>query len=72
MENDGRILEHIFKLFVKLNINTYTLNPLNYIGLPGYIFDRFLKLIECELDTIQYKQTLKEIVSAIRLIVVLW
>ena len=41
-ENDVKILEHCFNLFVKLNINTYKLNHLHYISLPGYSFDCFL------------------------------
>ena len=47
------ILGHCFNLFVKLNMNTYKLNPLHYISLPGYSFDCFLKLSKVELDTIQ-------------------
>ena len=53
MENDIFILGHCFNLFVKLNMNTYKLNPLHYISLPSYSFDCFLKLSNVELDTIQ-------------------
>ena len=59
MENDVRILEHCFNLFVKLNLNTYKLNPLHNISLPGYSFDCFLKLSKVELDTIKDEQMLK-------------
>ena len=53
MENDIFILGHCFNLFVKLNMNTYKLNLLHYISLPGYSFDCFLKLSNVELDTIK-------------------
>ena len=53
MENDIFILGHCFNPFVKLNMNTYKLNPLHYINLPGYSFDCLLKLSNVELDTIQ-------------------
>ena len=66
MENDIFILQHCFNLFVKLNINTYKLNPLHYISLPGYSFDCFLKLSEVELDTIQDEQMLKDFIAAMR------
>ena len=66
MENDIFILQHCFNLFVKLNINTYKLNPLHYISLPGYSFDCFLKLSEVELDTIQDEQMLKDFIGAMR------
>ena len=66
MENDIFILGHCFNLFVKLNINTYKLNPLHYISLPGYSFDCFLKLSNVELDTIQDEQILKDFISAMR------
>ena len=66
MENDIFILQHCFNLFVKLNINTYKLNPLHYISLPGYSFDCFLKLSEVDLDTIQDEQMLKDFIGAMR------
>ena len=66
MENDIFILGHCFNLFVKLNMNTYKLNPLHYISLPGYSFDCFLKLSNVELDTIQDEQILKDFISAMR------
>ena len=66
MENDLFILGHCFNLFVKLNMNTYKLNPLHYISLPGYSFDCFLKLSNVELDTIQDGQILKDFISAMR------
>ena len=66
IENDVRILEHCFNLFVKLNINTYKLHPLHYISLPGYCFDCFLKLKKVELDTIKDEQMLKDFITAIR------
>ena len=66
MENDIFILGHCFNLFVKLNMNTYKLNPLHYIHLPGYNFDCFLKLSNVELDTIQDEQILKDFISAMR------
>ena len=53
MENDILILGYCFNLFVKLNLNTYKLNPLHYISLPRYSFDCFLKLSTVELDTKQ-------------------
>ena len=53
-------------LFVKLNMNTYKLNPLHYISLPGYSFDCFQKLSNVELDTIQDEQILKDFISAMR------
>ena len=59
MENDIFILGHCFNLFVNLNMNTYELNPLHYISLPGYSFDCFLKLSNVELDTIQDEQILR-------------
>ena len=66
MENDVRNLEHFFNLFVKLNVDTYKLNHLLEISLPGYSFDCFLKLSQVELDTIQDEKLLKNIISAIR------
>ena len=66
MENDIFILEHCFNLFVKLNMNTYKLNPLHYNSLPGYSFDCFLKLSNLELDRIQDEQILKDVISAMR------
>ena len=66
MENDIFILGHCFNLFVKLNMNTYKLNPLHYISLPSYSFDCFLKLGNVELDTIQDEQILKDFISAMR------
>ena len=66
MENDIFILGHCFNLFVKLNMNTYKLNPLHYVSLPSYSFDCFLKLSKVELDTIQDKQILKDFISAMR------
>ena len=66
MENDIFRLGHCFNLFVKLNMNTYKLNPLHYISLPSYSFDCFLKLSKVELDTIQDEQILKDFISAMR------
>ena len=66
MENDVRILEHCFNLFVKLKIDIYKLNPLHYIILPGFSCDCFLKLSEVELETIQDEQMLKDFISAMR------
>ena len=66
IENDIFILVHRFNLFVKLNMNTYKLNPLRYISLPSYSFDCFLKLSKVELDTIQDEQILKDFITAIR------
>ena len=66
MENDIFILGHCFNLFVKLNMNTYKLNPLHYIILPSYSFDGFLKLSKVELDTIQDEQIPKDFFSAMR------
>ena len=66
MENDIFKLGHCFNLFDKLNMNTYKLNPLQYISLPGYSFDCFLKLSNVELDTIQDEQILKDFISAMR------
>ena len=66
MENDISILGHRFNLFVKLNMNTYKLNPLHYISLPGYSFDCFLRLSNVELDTTQDEQILKNFISAMR------
>ena len=60
------ILGHCFNLFVKLNMNTYKLNPLHYISLSGYSFDCFLKLSNVELDTIKDEQILKDFISAMR------
>ena len=66
MEKDIFLLGHCFNLFVKLNMNTYKLNPLHYISLPGYSFDCFLKPSNVELDTIQDEQLLKDFISAMR------
>ena len=66
MENDVRILVHCFNLFVKLKIGTYILNPLDYVSLPVYSFDCFLKLSKNELDTIKDEQMLKYFIGAIR------
>ena len=66
MENDIFILGHCFNLFVKLNMNTYKLNPLHYISQPSYSFDCFLKLSEVELNTIQDEQMLKGFIGAMR------
>ena len=66
MENDVRILEHCFNLFIKLNIEIFKLNPLHCISLPGFSFDCFLKLSEVELETIQDEQMLKDFNSAMR------
>ena len=64
-ENDVRILEHCFNLFVKLNIVLYKLNPLLYISLSVFSFDCFLKLSEVELETIQDEQMLIDFNSAL-------
>ena len=66
IEKNIFILGHCFNLFVKLNMNTYKLNPLQYISLPSYSFDCFLKLSNVELDTIQDEQILKDFISAMR------
>ena len=66
IENDIFILGHCFNLFVKINMNTYKLNPLHYISLPSYSFDCFLKLSKVELDTIQDEQILNDFISAMR------
>ena len=66
MENDIFIIGHCFNLFVKLNMNTYKLNPVHYISLPRYSFDCFPKLSKVELDTIQDEQILKDFISAMR------
>ena len=60
MENGVRILEHWFNLFVNLNISTYKLNLLQYLGLPGHSIDCFLKLNKIEWDTILDEQMLKD------------
>ena len=65
MENGIFILGH-FYLLVNLNMNTYKLNPLHYMSLPGYSFDCFLKLSNVELDTIRDKQILKDFINARR------
>ena len=66
MENDISILGPCFNLFVRLNMNTYKLNPLHYISPPDYSFDCFLKLSNIELDTTQDEQILKDFISAMR------
>ena len=66
LENDITILEYCLNVFFKLNINTYNLNPLHCISLPGYSFDCFLKLSEVELDAIQDEQMLKDFIGAMR------
>ena len=66
MENDIFILGHCFNLFVKLNMNTFKINPLHYNSLSSYSFDCFLKLSKVELDTIQDEQKLKDFISAMR------
>ena len=47
-------------------MNTYKLNPLHFISLPGYSFDCFLKLSNVDLDKIQDEQILKDFISAMR------
>ena len=66
MENDVRIIEHCFNPSVNLNIDIYKLNPLHFIGLPGFSFDCFLKLSEVEIETIQDERMLKDFISATR------
>ena len=66
MENDVRIIEPCFNLFVKLNRDIYKHNPLHYISLPCFSSDCFLKLSEVELETIKDEQMLKGLISAIR------
>ena len=66
MENDIFILGHCFSLFVKLNMNTYKLNPLHYNSLPSYSFDFFLKLSKVELDTKHDEQIIKDFISTMR------
>ena len=66
MENDVRILEHCFNLFVKLNIDIYKLNSLHYISLPGFSFDCLLILSDVELETIQDERMLKDFIKAMR------
>ena len=66
LKNDIFTLGHCFNLFVKLNMNTYKLNPLYYISLPSFSFDCFLKLSNVELDTIQDEQILKDFISPMR------
>ena len=63
MQNDVRISEHFFNLFVKSKIDIYKSNPLRYISIPGSSFGCFLKLREVELEAIQFEQILKDFIS---------
>ena len=66
MENYIFLLGHCFNLSVKLNMNTFKLNPLHCISLPGYSFDCFLKRSNVDIDTIQIEQILKDFIFAMR------
>ena len=50
--------------YVKLSMKEFKLNPLHYVGLPGYSFDCWLMSSGVTLDTLQDKQMLDDCVGA--------
>ena len=52
--------------YVKLSKKEFKFNPLHYVTLPGYSFDRWLMSSGVTLDTLQDKQMLDDFVGAKR------
>ena len=50
--------------YVKLSMKEFGLKPLQYVILPGYSFDCYLKSSGVTLDTLQDKQMLDDFVEA--------
>ena len=65
MYYDVHILEHGFGSYVRLNMKTYKLEPVNYIIPPRNNFGCFPKNSEVTQDTIQDEQMLKDFIGAI-------
>ena len=54
------------KEYVKLSVKEFKLNPLHYVSLQGYSFDRWLMSSGVILDTLQNKKFLDDFVEAKR------
>ena len=66
LQNDVEILDYCMNEYVKLSMKEFKLNPLHYVGLPGYSFDCWLMSSGVTLDTLQDKQMLDDFVGAKR------
>ena len=66
MHNDVYLLQHGLSSYIRLNIESYKLNTLCYISLPGISFDWFLKISGVISDSIQDEQLLNDFIDAIR------
>ena len=65
-QNDVEILDNCLNEYVKLSMKEFFLNPLHYLGLPGYSFDCWLMSSCVTLDTLQDKKVLDDFVEAKR------
>ena len=66
LQNDVEILDYCMNENVKLSMRKFGLNPLHYVSLRGYSFDRWLMSSGVSLDTLQDKQMLDDFVEAKR------
>ena len=66
LQNDVEILDYCMNEYVKLSMKEFKLNPLHYVGLPGYSFDCWLMSSGVTLDTLEDKQMLYDFVGAKR------
>ena len=66
LQNDMEILDFCMNEYFKLSMKDFGLNPLHYVGLPGYGFDCWLMSSGVTLDTLQDKQMLDDFVEAKR------
>ena len=66
LQNYVEILDYCMNEYVNLNMKEFKLNPLHYVILPGYSFDRWLLSSGVTLDTLQDKKMLDDFVGAKR------
>ena len=66
LQNDVEILDYCMNEYVQLSMKEFELNPLHYVSLPSYSFDRWLMSSGVTLDTLQDKQMLDDFVEAKR------
>ena len=64
LQNDVELLDYCMNEYVKLSMKAFKLNPLHYVSLPGYSFDRWLMSSGVTLDTLQDKQMVDDFVGA--------
>ena len=56
LQNYVEILDYCMNEYVNLSMKEFKLNPLHYVILPGYSFDRWLLSSGVTLDTMQDKK----------------